>query len=86
MQSLLQETQTRPTTPQTLDRAIPGPYRVRTVDCAHGLRMRLAAMGLRKGERVELLFKNRTGAVVRVGDTRLALGNELLKAIHVEPA
>ncbi len=86
MQNLLPETQTSTCPRQTLDQAAPSSYRVRSVACAHGLRMRLAAMGLRTGDLLELLFRNRTGAVVRVGDTRLALGNELLKAIEVEPA
>lgn len=69
-----------------LDQARPGRYRVRQLGCAHGMRLRLAAMGLRRDTELELLFKNRTGAVILVGDTRLALGHELLKTIHVEPA
>ncbi len=70
----------------TLDQARPGHYRVQQLDCAHGMRLRLAAMGLRRDTPLELLFKNRTGGVILVGDTRLALGHELLKTIHVEPA
>lgn len=70
----------------TLDQARPGHYRVQRLDCTHGMRLRLAAMGLRRDTGLQLLFKNRTGGVILVGDTRLALGHELLKAIRVEPA
>ncbi len=69
----------------TLDQACPGHYRVDGIHSIHDLRMRLAAMGLRKGEPVQVLVHNRTGAVVQAGETRLALGNELLKAIRVTP-
>jgi len=57
------------------------------VSGGHGLKSRLAAMGLVKGQQVEVLRNNRGGPVViSVMGSRLMMGRGMAHKIIVQPA
>ncbi|CAI9407559.1 MULTISPECIES: FeoA family protein [Aestuariimicrobium] len=51
-----------------------------------GLLRRLAALGIRRGHRLEVVLATAGGGrVVSLGDSRLALGRDLAAALMVQP-
>lgn len=59
---------------------------VKAVEGGHGLRRRLASMGLTVGSEVQsLISRGRGPIVVAVRHTRLALGRGIAERVMVEP-
>jgi ferrous iron transport protein A len=71
----------------TLDALPPGQHAVvSTVPHGHGVRRRLAGMGLTVGSHVKgLICRGRGPIVVAVRQSRLALGRGLAQQIEVDP-
>lgn len=60
-------------------------YIVKELKLEHAISRRLEALGLIGGTRIQLLNQNKDGAVVfKVRGTRLAIGNKIAEAIHIE--
>jgi ferrous iron transport protein A len=60
---------------------------VLSVEGGHGVRRRLASMGLTVGSEVQsLISRGRGPVVVAVRQTRLALGRGIAEQVMVEPA
>ncbi|MGV6852687.1 MAG: FeoA family protein [bacterium] len=56
---------------------------VSDVSTSESQKHRLAVLGIRHGSDISVERRDRRGAVVHVGNTRLALGYDLLADIHV---
>lgn len=62
-------------------------YIVKELKLEHTTRRRLEALGLIGGTKIQILNQNNDGAVVfKVRGTRLAIGNKIAEAIHIEEA
>jgi ferrous iron transport protein A len=60
-------------------------YTVKELILDQSAKRRLEALGLISGTRIQLLNQNKDGAVVfKVRGTRLAIGNKIAEAIHIE--
>jgi len=60
-------------------------YIVKELKLEQVTRRRLEALGLIRGTKIEMLNQNTDGAVVfKVRGTRLAIGNKIAEAIHIE--
>ena len=60
-------------------------YIVKELKLEQAISRRLEALGLIGGTRIQLLNQNKDGAVVfKVRGTRLAIGNKIAEAIHIE--
>lgn len=60
-------------------------YIVKELNLENAIKLRLEAMGLINGTKIQLLNQNRDGATVfKVRGTRLAIGNKIAEAIYVE--
>lgn len=60
-------------------------YQVEQMDLPQATRIRLEALGLTKGTKIDLLNRKRSGSVmIRVRGTRLAFGKQIARAIFIE--
>jgi len=60
-------------------------YIVKELKLEQVTRRRLEALGLIRGTKIQMLNQNTDGAVVfKVRGTRLAIGNKIADAIHIE--
>ncbi len=60
-------------------------YTVQNIQYAEGTEIRLKALGLTDGTKIEVLNNKRGGSVIfSVRGTRLAVGRKIAEAIHIE--
>lgn len=60
-------------------------YNVQSLDLDMVTMRRLGALGLTKGTNIKILNSNRSGSVIfMVRGSRLAIGNKIAEAIHIQ--